>query len=116
MDHNYKYLVFDFEHTDGVFRPWDDGFVISCVTYKTNNERGVLWFDHKNIDVEQNPVESWAKLQQLVMEADVVCGHNLKHDLIIAKYNGINFEGKQLWCTEVADYLINGQDPTKSYS
>jgi DNA polymerase-1 len=115
MDDNYKYLTFDFEHTESVFRPWESGFIISCVAFCFNGERGVLWFDHKNVDFEQNPLDSWHRLQQMVNGADLVIGHNLKHDLIIAKYHGINFEDKKLWCSEVADYLIHGQDPTLGY-
>ena len=115
-------LTFDFEHTEGVFRPWEEGFIISCIGYQFHDgetliNHGVIWFDHKNIDfVPPATVDSWKFFQSMVDASDVIVGHNLKHDLIIARYHGINFEGKKLWCTMVADYLINGQDTEIGYS
>jgi DNA polymerase I-like protein with 3'-5' exonuclease and polymerase domains len=117
-------LVFDTEHRESVFKPWDPDFVLSCLTYTIGDKHyekdrmGTLWFDHKNISVETPaPIDSWKEFQSSVNEADLIVGHNLKHDLIVAKYcGGINFEGKKLWCTQVADYLIHGQDHTLSYN
>ena len=119
-----KILIFDCEHREGMFKPWDEDFVLSCVqTRFIDAEKDIdnfetLWFEHKNIDdwYTPAPVECWKRLQGLVDNADIVCNHNLKHDIVVTSYlGGINFENKRLWCTMVVDYLIHGQDNTIGY-
>ena len=123
-------LVFDTEHTEGIYRPWKPGFELSCIHYlewRKFNDQDVhdfggsetLWFDHVNIPSEllSNKNEAWLTLQTKVDQADVVIGHNLKHDINIARYlGGINFDGKILWDTMVTDYLIHGQDTKIDYN
>ena len=115
-----RVIIFDTEHTEGVFHPWEENFVLSCIRYHTEERWETLWFDHKNIPADlfhyYSP-DSWLLLQSLVNKADIIVGHNLKHDMIVAQYCGnISFEGKQLWDTMVCEYLLSGQDPKREFN
>lgn len=117
-------LVFDSEHREGVYKPWAKDYVLSCIHYKYYDNNGRLhclntfWFDHKNLPndflIEKQAL--WQSFQTWVDEADIIVGHNLKHDMKICIYcGGINFEGKILWDTQVAEYLISGQDSQRTF-
>ncbi len=56
------------------------------------------------------------EIQAYINECDVIVCHNAKFDLSWLSYVGLNTEGKKVWCTQVADYLINGQDTRLKYN
>lgn len=114
-----KVLVFDTEHEYGIMRPWENGFYLSCLAYcwiedGIIGEPKVLWYCHREVDPSPMPVYL-EQIQALVDQADLLVAHNLKHDLNIIRYFGIDTECKELWCTMLVDYLVNGQDPYLSY-
>lgn len=39
------------------------------------------------------------KFQELVDKADIIIGHNVKFDIVVAEREGINFKGKLTYCT-----------------
>ncbi len=49
------------------------------------------------------------EVQQEIDKADLIIAHNAKFDLNWLKYVGIQCSEKKVWCSLVADYLINGQ-------
>jgi DNA polymerase I-like protein with 3'-5' exonuclease and polymerase domains len=115
-----KILTLDTEHSYGIMRPWEKGFYLSCVAYHwirdgiSDPDVNLLWVCHS--EVEQLPMPPiMAEVQRLVDEADVVVGHNLKHDLNILRYYGIDFESTTLWCTMLTEYLLAGQDSQRSW-
>jgi DNA polymerase-1 len=115
-----KILTLDTEHSYGIMRPWEDGFYLSCISYHwirdgiSDSEASILWVFHT--EVESLPMPPiMAQVQRLVDEADIVVGHNLKHDLNVLRYYGIDFENTRLWCTMLVEYLLAGQDSTRSW-
>jgi DNA polymerase-1 len=90
-----------------------DGFYLSCCALDDGEKQTVVWFNHSTKEPDAGGIEI---IQHAVDNADVIVGHNLKHDLNILRYYGVNFEGKRLHCTMVTEYLLTGQDTrNKSY-
>jgi len=111
-----KVLSIDIEHSYNSFRPYHPGFYISCVGLVFDDGRKrVLWFSHSE-KPDEPYVDKLKELQQYIDEADVIVAHNLKHDMTILRCFGINFEGKELHCTQVTDYLLEGQSKEIAYS
>jgi hypothetical protein len=114
-----KNLIFDTEGASGVFRPWEPGFYLTCFTYRwlvdgVAGELHNLWYCHK--DVEPVPWEALrAQIQELIAEADRLVAHNLKHDMNVLRWMGVDFENKSLWCTMLTEYLLEGQNGSLSW-
>jgi DNA polymerase I-like protein with 3'-5' exonuclease and polymerase domains len=73
----------------------------------SDDEERVIWFDH----CEESPTPHGFKIiQNYVNWADVIVGHNLKHDMDILRYYKVSFELKILHCTQLTDYLLTGQN------
>lgn len=101
--------AFDIEHSKDIFKPWEEGFYISCIGLIDNtNHKQILWFDHK--EHQDNKVVNLQYFQAWLNSLDVVCAHNLKHDMNIMRYLGIDFENVKLYCTMVTEYLLSGQN------
>jgi DNA polymerase I-like protein with 3'-5' exonuclease and polymerase domains len=114
-----KILILDTEHEYGIMRPWEEGFYLSCIAYcwivdGAHQEGSVLWVTHKEVEPAPMP-PIIAQVQRLVNEADLVVGHNLKHDLNILRYYGVDFELPKIWCTMLTEYLLAGQDAQRSW-
>jgi DNA polymerase-1 len=111
-----KILVLDVEHSTGAFKPWEQGYYMTCVglVMEKGGERTeeLIWFDHR--DTEATP-DGLSTIQDRVDEADLVVCHNAKHDVSIMRAFGISFRDTPLHCTMVSDYLIEGQDKKISY-
>jgi DNA polymerase-1 len=110
-------LTFDIEHSENVFKPWEDGFYVSCIgIIRSDGVREVIWCEHSSIPEDKQV--SWWESDSSVMErvrehvewADIVIAHNMKHDMTLLRYYGISFEKVKLWCTMVAEYILSGQD------
>jgi DNA polymerase I-like protein with 3'-5' exonuclease and polymerase domains len=110
---NGKVLSLDIEHSTNVFRAWEKGFYMSCVGLVDSwDVEKVIWFEHETEAPTKRGLEV---IQASVDWATTIVGQNLKHDMNILRYMGIDFEGKRLWCTMVSDYLLNGQDISLRY-
>lgn len=92
--------------------PWIDGWyiTIACLIPSWLTEPIFVWFDHYTHSPTLNGIKI---IQDLVNESDVVAAHNLKYDLNILRFLGINFDKTKLHCTMVADYLLFGQNTEK---
>lgn len=100
--------AFDIEHSKDVFRPWEEGFYITCIhMMDSTGHRETLWVDHVTQETDLHVVE---KFQTWLNGLDMVSAHNLKHDMNIMRYLGADFEHVQLHCTMVTEYLLSGQD------
>jgi DNA polymerase I-like protein with 3'-5' exonuclease and polymerase domains len=89
-------------------RPWQDGFYITCIgIVRSDGVRDVIWVEHQDAE----PTEEWCdRVQGHLDWADMICAHNLKHDMTILRNYGISFEKIKLHCTMVTAYLLSGQD------
>jgi len=116
-------ISLDIEHSEGVFKPWEDGFYISCIgVIRSDGVRDVCWIEHESMELDpydREPdapdqdyyeEESWERVRKHLEWADMVLVHNMKHDMTIFRYYGLSFEKIKLWCTMVAEYVLSGQD------
>lgn len=106
-------LTLDTEHSAGIYNPWEEGFYLCNVGLKFNDDLPtIIWFEHSTYLPTPNATE---QIQDMIDQADLIVGQNLKHDVNILRYYGIKFNNKPLYCTQIADYLINGHDTTIGY-
>jgi DNA polymerase I-like protein with 3'-5' exonuclease and polymerase domains len=67
----------------------------------------LFWFDHKD---EAPDVYAIEQIQAYFDDADILIAHNAKYDVKILTFMGVDFNDTPLHCTQVADYIIEGQD------
>lgn len=104
-----KYLVLDIEGTKKPNHlPWTPGScIVNVGVHRPDGSQTVYWFNHDHITVDAH--DSLLKLQAEIDAADMLVAHNIKFDLSWLKHIGLNVQGKQFWCTMVAEYLLQGQ-------
>ncbi|MGL4336108.1 MAG: DNA polymerase [Turicibacter sp.] len=76
--------------------PFDQRNFNVCWSYKVNNEPAVCDF---NTD----------RLKDLVRQATLLVGFNLKYDLHWLRKAGIDYSDKKLFCVQVAHFILNRQ-------
>ena len=93
--------------------PWHEGYYLSVVSITNpvgkrswllthdENMDGAFYFDYK---------PAIAEIQEELNKYDVIVGHNLKYDLNVLRWFGVDFTNHKLFCTMVAEYLIMGQE------
>ncbi|MHA2248650.1 MAG: hypothetical protein ACXADY_27140, partial [Candidatus Hodarchaeales archaeon] len=59
-----------------------DGFYLSCCALDDGEKQTVVWFNHSTKEPDAGGIEI---IQHAVDNADVIVGHNLKHDLNILR-------------------------------
>lgn len=102
-----KYLVLDIECSKiPRHNPWSVGSFLSSVGIEHEDCTSTVWFFNPN----DRPHEDMLKeIQAEIDSVDVIVGHNIKFDINWLKWSGLNVEGKSLWCTQIAEYLLNGE-------
>lgn len=61
-------------------------------------------------DFTKQPANELVKILQKVIDAhDLIIAHNMKFEYDWCQMLNINLEEKQIWCTQVAEYLLLGQ-------
>jgi DNA polymerase I-like protein with 3'-5' exonuclease and polymerase domains len=103
-----------------------DGFYVSIIGMVIEDDgvitdRKTFLFDHKDAPTDNDHQRLWAEVQAILHSADVIVAHNLKHDMNIGKYYGIQFDNlyhddQKYHCTMVAEYLIRYQAKQELYS
>lgn len=114
-----RILTFDTEHSYGPLRSYNEGFYLSCVCAMDNyGWEKTWWFDHSSCNPTQGDafVDKIQEIQDQIDRADVVVAHNAKHDVTIMRAYGITFENTKLHCTQVGEYILNGQNKTLRYN
>jgi DNA polymerase-1 len=86
--------------------PWTVGSFLCSVGIERQDGTSTVWFFNPN---DRPHEELLAEIQQEIDSVDFLIGHNIKFDLNWLKWIGLNVKDKPVWCTMVADYLINGQ-------
>ena len=65
--------------------------------------------DDQNSGAERISEESIKSLQRRIDEAGIIVGFNYKYDASVFRKLGLNFEGKKIWCCQIAEFLISNQ-------
>lgn len=86
--------------------PWTVGSYLCSVGIERQDGTSTVWFFNPN---DRPHEELLAEIQQEIDSVDFLIGHNIKFDLNWLKWIGLNVKDKPVWCTMLADYLINGQ-------
>lgn len=107
-------LVIDIEATKlPNIHPWQEKANLCSIGMAFNDEAVKVWlFDHVSEPIAPQS-DSLAEIQKIIDGSDLIVAHNAKFDLNWFKSVGLNVKGKKVWCTLVADYLINGQHRCK---
>ncbi len=101
------YAVLDIECSKAPkHMPWTVGSFLCSVGIERQDGTSTVWFFNPN---DRPHEELLAEIQQEIDKVDFLIGHNIKFDLNWLKWVGLNVKDKPVWCTMVADYLINGQ-------
>jgi len=89
--------------------PWQPGSFMVAVGYCLNDGPVTTHLLRHATEFVKPSAVSLLEIQAAVNAADIIVGHNIKFDVNWLKFLGISFEGKKLWCTMTADYLMSGQ-------
>ena len=99
------------ENASNIFSPFDEKFYLSCVglVHDVDGEiiEELIWFNHKEEAGDPFGIE---RIQTAIDKADVLIAHNAKYDVKILTFIGVDFKDKPLHCTQVTDYILEGQD------
>lgn len=96
--------------------PWQYGAYMCSVGICKEDGTAREWlFTHVREDVRDHQ-EMLKEIQDEINAADMLVAHNAKFDLNWLKTAGLSVSGKRIWCTEIADYLLSGQDNSISTS
>ncbi len=93
--------------------PWREGFYVSLISCcEPSGHKTTFLFYHDDYDSVQQtvlgpPAKQLMDLQKLINKYSVIVGQNLKFDVNNLKMAGIDFEGKQFFCTLVAAYMLD---------
>lgn len=105
-----NYLVLDTETSKcPVMNPWQPGSFMVAVGYCLNDGPVTTHLLRHATEFVKPVSVTLLEIQAAVDAADVIVAHNAKFDINWLKAIGINLEGKKLWCTLTADYLMSGQ-------
>lgn len=97
--------------------PWIPGSYLSLVclvSYNTTTKHKQLFsfvFNHSEVDADSH-ANKIIHIQSLIDTHDLLVGHNIKFDLHWLHSIGITYKHKKLFCTQVAEYMLTGQDKT----
>lgn len=92
--------------------PWIEGSYLVTVGMVDEHGWDKIWvFNHE--DLNPGSINQSLCLRQIQSELDSaptrLVGHNLKFDLQWLTSIGVDWHDCKLWCTQVADYVLNGQ-------
>jgi len=69
-----------------------------------------FFFDHNDMPISYNVLDSYNHLKGMIEEADILVGHNLKFDLHWLKQSNFDVTNKIYYCTMIGEYiLLRGQ-------
>jgi DNA polymerase I len=65
--------------------------------------------DEQSSGAEITTPESIESLQQRIDAAGILVGFNFKYDLHVLRKLGVRFEGKPIWCCQLAEFILSNQ-------
>jgi DNA polymerase-1 len=119
---NHKAFSFDCETTSedikshrrtyGLSKPLPDKLFLQALNYYYLELEGISFCDGTiagYVDFDNNPelMKSFTKIEQLFTKSETIVAHNIAFDMKVLKKYGISLEGKKLYCTMVADHLLD---------
>lgn len=105
-----EYIVFDVESTKKPrHKPWVLGakLVTICIV-RSDGTRAHYDFIHDSlhgVDFQKNI----NAIQAEIDSAERIVAHNAKFDMNWLRWIGINLDNAKVWCTQVGEYLLQGQ-------
>ena len=102
-------IAIDFETTmRPAFLPWHKGAYPVCFSVATSTGHLQTWFlNHPS--ATQSQAECISEIKELLSQADRIIAHNMKFDYHWLYHLGLVSEDVQIFCTLVAEYLLEGQ-------
>jgi DNA polymerase I-like protein with 3'-5' exonuclease and polymerase domains len=111
-----KYLAFDFETTRTYNMGYDDRAYPILLGIITSTGDKYSWiFNHDTVtplDINKARQE----IQDLIDNTQVIIAHNIKFDLHWLRRLGIDYSKVKLYCSQTAEYLINGENNRVRYA
>ena len=98
----------DTEGSYGNLLPWQPGNYLTNICLIYNDEEPVVLYNFH--DTEEPEPRFFERIQEYIDKSDIVAAHNMKYDMNVLKYHGVNFDNVKVYCTMVAEYLLSGQD------
>jgi len=89
--------------------PWQHGSYLCSVGLAVNHEPVQTWLLRHKTEPVKLFAQSAKEIRAVFRGADIIVAHNAKFDLNWMKTIGITFPDSKIWCTQVVDYLLNGQ-------
>jgi len=89
--------------------------VCLCVISDTGIQKEWV-FNHDQLATPRPHQEMIQEIQEIVDQSTLLVGHNVKFDLGWLHKLGIDYSKQDVYCTQVAEYLINGQNNRIRYS
>jgi len=91
------------------FRPWQPGSFLVSVGMAWQDRRTRVWVLNHNEVANVNQRAVLDEIQHELNGVDRLVGHNLKFDLQWLRHVGLKLDHLKMYCTQVAEYLIRGQ-------
>ena len=102
-------VAIDFETTmRPAFLPWHKGAYPVCFSAATSTGIIQTWF-FNHPSATQSQAECISEIRDLLSQADRIIAHNMKFDYHWLTHLGLVSEDVQIFCTLVAEYLLEGQ-------
>ena len=91
------------------FKPWhDNAFLVNVGMVNKKGDHKIVMFKHNEISLK-DPKEQASAVQEIIDKTDLIVAHNAKFDLQWLKSIGVDYSGCNIFCTQVAEYLLSGQ-------
>jgi len=65
------------------------------------------FFDHNDIPISYNVLDSYNTLKAMIAEADILVGHNIKFDLHWLQHSNFDVTNKIYYCTMIGEYVLS---------
>lgn len=113
-----KYFAFDFEASAiPNHMPYNPKAYPVCLCIITQTGKQYEWVFNHNEQPDIRPFDDVKQeIQELFDSVDLIIAHNIKYDIHWLRRLGIDFSKNRLYCTQVAEYLINGENNRILYS
>ena len=98
-----------------ILHPWQVGSFLSTISIVTSEGGKFSWvFKHETTDSSGTPLdktdrEKVTEIQAVLNSALLVGAHNFKFDLAWLRHIGIRLKDKKIFCTSVAEFILNAQ-------
>jgi len=110
-------LGFDFETSLAFSQGYDERAYPVCLCVLSDTGIKQEWvFNHDELSGNACQQDMIKEIQEIISSADILVAHNLKFDAHWLRRLGIDFSHCKLHCTQVAEYLIHGQNNRVRYA